>query len=88
MTTDSSIRKALCERAGEVFVVFSQTSESFHDFAQALVDLGVDNAIYLVGAAAYGWATDAEGNRHEFGNPAPPKKQWKNISYLVMRAVP
>ena len=83
-----AVRRAICDRNGEIFTVETLTDESFHDFAQALVDLGVDNAIYLVGAAAYGWATDAEGVRHEFGNPAPPKKKWKNISYLVMHAMP
>lgn len=81
-----SVRRAICDRNGEVFTVETLTEESFHDFAQALVDLGVDNAIYMVGAGAYGWATDFEGQRHEFGNPAPPKKKWKNISYLVMRS--
>lgn len=82
-----SVRRAICDRNGEVFTVETLTEESFHDFAQALVDLGVDNAIYMVGAGAYGWATDAEGQRHEFGNPNPPKKRWKNISYLVMRSM-
>ena len=80
-----SVRRALCDRNGEVFTIETLNAESFHDFAQALVDLGVDNAIYLVGSNAYGWATDADGLRHEFGNPQPPKKKWKNISYLVMR---
>lgn len=80
-----SVRRALCDRNGEIFTIETLSAESFHDFAQALVDLGVDNAIYLVGSNAYGWATDADGLRHEFGNPQPPKKKWKNISYLVMR---
>lgn len=80
-----AVRRAICDRNGEIFTVETLSDESFHDFAQALVDLGVDNAIYLVGAGAYGWAIDAEGQRHEFGNPAPPKKKWKNISYLVMK---
>ena len=81
-----AIRRALCDRGGELFTVETLSNESFYDFSQALVDLGVDNAIYLVGAKAYGWATDADGVRHEFGDPAPPKKKWKNISYLVMKA--
>ena len=80
-----SIRRALCDRSGEIFVVGTVSTESFHDFSQALVDLGVDYAIYLVGSNSYGWAVDAEGQRHAFGNPDPPKKKWKNISYLVMR---
>lgn len=81
-----AIRRALCDRNGEIFTVETLSIESFHDFAQALVDLGVDNAIYLVGANAYGWATDAEGQRHEFGDPNPKtSKKWRNINYLVMR---
>lgn len=53
-----SIRKALCDRNGEIMVVMSQTPESFHDFAQALVDLKVDNAIYLVGSSSFGYFRD------------------------------
>lgn len=53
-----SIRKALCDRNGEIMVIMSQTPESFHDFAQALVDLQVDNAIYLVGSTSFGYFRD------------------------------
>lgn len=53
-----SIRKALCDRDGEIMVVMSQMPESFHDFAQALVDLQVDNAIYLVGSTSFGYFRD------------------------------
>lgn len=81
-----SVRRALCDRNGEIFTVETLAAESFHDFAQALADLGVEQAVYLVGGIAYGWATDAERQRHEFGNPDPPKKKWANISYLVMRS--
>lgn len=81
-----NIRRALCDRNGEILIVETLSDESLHDFAQALVDLGVDQGIYLLGGNAYGWATDAEGRRHEFGNPEPPKKKWKNISYLIMKS--
>ena len=80
-----NIRRALCDRNKEILIVETLTAESLHDFSQALVDLGVDQAIYLLGGIAYGWSTDAEGQRHEFGNPDPPKKKWENISYLLMR---
>lgn len=80
-----SIRRSICDHGGEILIVETLTPESFHDFAQALVDLGIDNAIYMVGSNSYGWATDAQGERHPFGNPEPPKKKWKNISYLVMK---
>ena len=53
-----SIRKALCDRNGEIMIVMSQTPESFHDFAQALVDMKVNNAIYTVGSTSYGYFRD------------------------------
>lgn len=82
-----AVRRALCDRGGEIFTVETLSIESFHDFAQALVDLGVDNAIYLVGSNAYGWATDIDGQRHEFGDPNPKtSNKWRNINYLVMRS--
>lgn len=65
---NKSIRRAICDRQGEIFMVESLSRESFHDFAQALVDLGVNQAIYLVGGDAYGWAFDEHGERHEFGD--------------------
>ena len=84
-----SIRRAICERNSEIFMVESGTRESFHDFAQALVDLGVDNAIYLVGSAAYGWAVDGDGVRYEFGDEnvyeSHGRRAPKNTSYVVWR---
>lgn len=53
-----SIRKALCDRKGEIMIVMTQTPESFHDFAQALVDMKIDNAIYTVGSTSYGYFRD------------------------------
>jgi hypothetical protein len=53
-----SIRKALCDRNGEIMIVMTQTPESFHDFAQALVDMKIDNAIYTVGSNSYGYFRD------------------------------
>ena len=56
-----AIRKAICDRAGEIIVVMSISPESFHDFAQALVDLQVDNAVYLVASIAHGFYRDRDG---------------------------
>lgn len=86
-----SIRRGICDRQGEIFMVETVTKESFHDFAQALVDLGVDQAIYLVGSSAYGWAVDEEGCIHEFGEECVGKyykrykKILKNTNYIVWR---
>lgn len=80
---NKSVRRALCDRNGEVMMVESLSNESFHDFTQALVDLGITNAIYLVGSSSFGWAVDNCGNRNEFGveNSRLPK----NTSYIVWR---
>lgn len=73
-----SIRKGLCERNGEIFVAISQTPESFHDFSQALVDLGVDNAIYLVGSSeSYGFYRE-NGNLHEFASKRRGGQKYEN----------
>ena len=83
-----SIRRAICDRHDEIFMVETGTTESFHDFAQALVDLDVENAVYIVGGSAYGWAVDERGERHEFGDDnyyTGRRKMPKNTSYLVWR---
>lgn len=85
---NKSVRRAICERRGEIFMIESLTKESFHDFTQALVDLGVDNAVNLAGSEAYGWATDRDGVKHEFGTPnfyTGRGKMPKNTNYLVWR---
>lgn len=85
---NKSMRRAICERKGEIFMIESLTKESFHDFTQALVDLGVDNAVNLAGSEAYGWAIDREGVKHEFGTPnyyTGRGKMPKNTNYIVWR---
>lgn len=86
-----AVRRGICEQEGRVFMVETVTRESFHDFAQALVDLSIDNAIYLVGSSAYGWAVDEAGTKHEFGKDnyyTGRRKMPKNISYIVWRKIP
>lgn len=83
-----SIRRAICDRQGEIFMVECLSRESYHDFAQALVDLHVTQAISLVGSSAYGWAVDHEGQLHEFGlqsNRSFYRKSKYQISHVVWR---
>lgn len=85
---NKSIRRAICERRGEIFMVESLNKESFHDFAQALVDLDIDNAVNLPGSEAYGWAIDGDDEVHEFGTPnfyTGRGKMPKNTNYIVWR---
>jgi hypothetical protein len=78
---NKSIRRALCEINAHIVVVETQSMESMHDFSQALVDLGAQNAIYLVGSSAMGWSMDIHGNGTKMGLWDPRKI--KNISFIV-----
>ena len=83
-----AIRRGICDMGGSIFMVETLTKESFYDFAQALADMGVDHAIYLVGSTAYGWAVDREGIAHEFGEDdcyAGRRRMPKNTSYIIWR---
>lgn len=66
---NKTIRKALCEWDGQVFVTVSSDRLTLDEFSRTLAGLGVDNAIYLVGSEfAYGWSVDRDGKREEFGS--------------------
>ena len=76
-----SLRKALAEWNGRIAVIVSHKQLTFHDFAQALVDMGVTNAIYLVGSKSYGLVRDADGNRIVLGSDVVTDA--KNVNYIV-----
>lgn len=81
---NKSVRKALCSRAGQFFIAVTELDESYHDFSQALVDLGVDDAIALVGSKyAFGWWIDSNGVKTSF---AEGWHQYKNENYVVWRS--
>ena len=80
---NKSVRKALCSRAGQVFIAVTESEESFHDFAQAIVDLGVVHALSLVGSRfAFGWWINQEGIKTSF---AEGWHQYKMENYLVWK---
>lgn len=63
-----AMRRALCERGGEFFVVETLTTERLDDFAQALKGLQIENAITLMGSSmSVRWAVDKQGRRYETG---------------------
>lgn len=78
-----SLRKAIAELDGETVVIMSRKEMTFHDFSQSLVDLGVANAIYLVGGKGYGFAIDPAGRKNEFGRLF--KNMRPNTNYIVWR---
>lgn len=77
----SSLRRALAEWNGEIVVVMGHSPMTLNEFAETLIDLGVSNAIYLIGSTSYGFAKDKNGDRIIFGEEEinPPK----NSNYIV-----
>lgn len=58
-----AIRRALCYCQENIVIIESQERESLHDFSQALIDLGVQEAISLVGSIELSLYEDEAGNR-------------------------
>ena len=82
---NKAVRHARCELEGRVVVVSSLDNESFHDFAQSLVDLGVQNAISLVGADAYGFFRNQETGFSSWGTDVHRWKDAENVNFVVWR---
>lgn len=81
---NKAIRKAICDRGGEIMVVMSTSRESFHDFAQALVDLQVDNAVYLVGSEySYGYYRAKDDTFTQFAEKRRGGQKFEN--YILWR---
>lgn len=59
-----AIRRALCYHQQAIVVVESVDRESLHDFSQALLDMGVQEAIALVGSVQLPLYEDEQGNRN------------------------
>lgn len=78
-----SIRKALAETDGKISVIISRDRVTFHDFSKALTDVGVRNAIYLVGGNTYGRYVNSEGVSFTFGEKWD--KTIDNVNYIVWR---
>jgi len=79
-----SIRKAICARGDEILVIMTATPESFHDFSQALIDLGCSNAVYLVGSEySYGFTRAEDGSATAFALKRRTSHKYDN--YLIWR---
>lgn len=76
-------RKALCMLDGKVCIIVSEGDESFHDFAQALQDYGVSEAIALVGSDSTLFYFDKENVFHNLGRVDNDK--YENMNYIVFK---
>ena len=48
-----AVRRALAKQGDDLYIIQSRNRESLYDFSEALADLGISDAIYLVGGDAY-----------------------------------
>ena len=78
-----SVRKALVELEGKISVIVSHEKLTFHDFSKTLTNVGVSNAIYLVGGETYSRYVDAKGKTFTFGHEWD--KDIDNVNYIVWR---
>lgn len=78
-----SIRRALAEINGSFSVITSKNRVSIDDFSRALVEIGVRNAIYLVGGHSLCNFRDADNHFYTNG------KKWdpiiENANYIVWK---
>lgn len=84
---NKALRHALCEMDGKIVVINSGTIESFHDFAQALVDLGVENAIALVGGQASGFYNNNENECISWGGDVNAWQKIPDVNFIIWRAI-
>ena len=82
---NKALRHALCELDGQIVTVSSLDKESFHDFAQAVADLGVQNAIALTGGDAYGFRRDRENGFQPWGGDVRMWKHLEHVNFIVWR---
>ena len=86
---NKAVRHALCEWNHAIMTVSSQEKESLHDFAQALADLGIQNAIYLVGDEAYGfcrtWTKDDATVKTTTWGMQHTSKTYEKVNFIVWR---
>ena len=79
-----AIRRALAIRENEVIMVESCHRESFHDFAQALADMEISDAIYLVGGnSILGWYRTCDNQVQPLGSSVGEQEQMQGVNYLV-----
>lgn len=79
-----TIRRALAKQGEDLYIIESSNRESLYDFSEALVDLGISDAVYLVGGDAYILYRNSEdGQLYEYGNN--DKFNYPTINYIVFR---
>lgn len=79
-----ALRRALCMKSGEMYIVECTDRESYHDFSQALLDMGCHNALALVGGEGLLFYRDPESSQLILKG-TPNDKHIKSQNYIVWR---
>ncbi len=77
-----AVRNALCWYKGNICVIGTQERESFHDFSQALKDLGVSEAVNLIGGNKTVFAMDKDGKKTD----TKLENKVEKTNYIVWKA--
>lgn len=80
---NKAYRRALCSIDGRIVVIVSLEKVLMNDFSVALANIGVDNAIFLVGGYAQGWYIDQQSEKHSLGLNSLGDNE--NVNYLVFK---
>ena len=80
-------RRAIGRKDNQLYYIATRHKETLYDFADALLEYGFIDAIYITGGTDYCFYRDKEGFLHDIGDAADyPHKKWKGvIPWLVFR---
>ena len=80
-------RRAIGRINDQLYYIATRHKETLYDFADALREYGVIDAIYITGGTDYSFYRDKDRIRHDIGDPTDyPHKKWKGIiPWLVFR---
>lgn len=79
-----AMRRALAKQGEDLYIIESVNRESLYDFSEALADLGISDAIYLVGGDAYMLYRNRENEQlYEHGDNN--KFNYPTINYIIFR---
>lgn len=78
-----ALRRSLCLLDGNICIIESTDRESYHDFSQALADMGVSEAISLVGGQALLLYRTSDGEAVMEGQTTDTP--YPNTNYIIFR---
>lgn len=73
-------RRAIGRKGDQLYYIATRHKETMWDFADALMEYGFIDVVYITGGTDYSFYRDKDGTRHDIGNPEDyPHKKWQGI---------